>query len=588
MMFTDETISFTRLEDLGMDNLTLLIEMAALPYRGPLLTDCMEVEGECDDIFIDNMTVGEVYQIEEILRGGNIGIACLYKNNEAYPAGFLLNLNPINTANFLAKNLLSYDIIQLSDLYGRSVYEIQKDAANDTYHHRCQDTHFAVELLDHLDPLLKKEKPIERIPCVATEKYELYNDTMHGPDEGISPAGLMMGSLLAYATSETTHNIKQEPHLTACWKIGSDTYVRKVRNTPEHLASYILNRSKEEGELSFRTDTGETVMVTSGGYILMCKDGEYLRNQLIPAMQAIVTRQSEPICNPLSEYPTYITSVSEDTQDLFLRQLLLFGADEATAMKWISWSAYLAELDQSNGDPEHPKTAEMYLSELLDKFSQIQDSYGVQIARAVISLGKRHTCLFPWELNNAAKHLAFGGSPDDIPKMASDGLLEGDNDPNPDIECEPSALLYLFEQYEQIPRDLLAHRAQALMEKYGIRKANQPFWLAELLGTTRNTTYSWFAPNRDAKIPLKVIAQLAYQFKVSIDWFAGISAETEPTSLRKHRARPSYEEAVWNLHIQKPELSPKQIAEELGIACETVRRHLLHCKEQERHKEYPK
>ena len=286
-MFTDESISFTRLEDLGLDDLTPLIQMAALPYRGPLLTDCTEIEGEGDDIFVDTLTVGEIHQIEEILLGGDIGIGYVYKDDASSPAAFLLNLNPINAANFLAKNLPACKCIRLTDLYARIVYEVQKDSTNGTLHHRCQNSKFTAELLEHLDPILKHDKKLENFPCVSIDKYDFYLDSVCEALEGISPAGFMMVSLLAYAKADSSFDLATEKHLTVYWKIGNTVYSRSIENVPNKVASYIQNRAKEGIELLFKTDSGETVIIAAGGYVFLSKDSLYLRTQLLPAIHAI-------------------------------------------------------------------------------------------------------------------------------------------------------------------------------------------------------------------------------------------------------------------------------------------------------------
>lgn len=286
-MFTDESISFTRLEDLGLDDLTPLIQMAALPYHGPLLTDCTEVEGEADDIFVDTLTVGEIHQIEEILMGGNIGIGYIYKDETSAPAAFLLNLNPINAANFLAKNLPGCKSIRLTDLYARNIYEVQKASTNGTFHHRCLNSNFTAELLEHLDPILKHDKKLEDFPCVSIDKYDFYLDSVCEALEGISPAGFMMASLLAYAKADSSFDLATEKHLTVNWKIGDIVYSKSIENDPNKVASYIQDRAKEGIELLFKTDSGESVIIAAGGYVLLSKDSVYLRMHLLPAIHAI-------------------------------------------------------------------------------------------------------------------------------------------------------------------------------------------------------------------------------------------------------------------------------------------------------------
>ena len=43
----------------------------------------------------------------------------------------------------------------------------------------------------------------------------------------------------------------------------------------------------------------------------------------------------------------------------------------------------------------------------------------------MVSLAEHHSCIFPWEMERAAEHLAAGGGIQDILPMSVEGLLEG-------------------------------------------------------------------------------------------------------------------------------------------------------------------
>ena len=81
---------------------------------------------------------------------------------------------------------------------------------------------------------------------------------------------------------------------------------------------------------------------------------------------------------------------------------------------------------------------------------------------------------------------------------------------------DPSAVLELIDAYESISRTQLIQNFYYILATKGISRQKVYYWLAGFIGTTRNTTYSWFAPNRDAKIPLKVLLQVSIQLNVGL------------------------------------------------------------------------
>ena len=103
-------------------------------------------------------------------------------------------------------------------------------------------------------------------------------------------------------------------------------------------------------------------------------------------------------------------------------------------------------------------------------------------------------------------------------------------------------------------------------------------WLANLLSTTRNTTYSWFAPNRDAKFPLKALLQLSLSLEVPVERLLNSGEHTNNYIIRQKKERPSYEAEIKTYLQSHPGASAKEIANSLNISSETARRHLLHLK----------
>lgn len=147
--------------------------------------------------------------------------------------------------------------------------------------------------------------------------------------------------------------------------------------------------------------------------------------------------------------------------------------------------------------------------------------------------------------------------------------------------ADPTAklLLEIVNAYENTPRALLAHNARRAMEPLKLTERQQYLWIADLCGTGRDSTYFWFAPNRESKIPLRVVARMADALGVSPFVFFELSAEPSEIQLRRKKPRPSYEAAVAELLHSHPEKSIREMAAELGVAQQTVRRHLMNIKE---------
>ncbi len=93
---------------------------------------------------------------------------------------------------------------------------------------------------------------------------------------------------------------------------------------------------------------------------------------------------------------------------------------------WITWAKELEELDSSNYElPEGSyKTQDVFLQEFAEVFDAVQKEHGTEVAQRLISVSQIPYCLFPWELKQAAIHLAGGGTIEQIPGLAEDGALE--------------------------------------------------------------------------------------------------------------------------------------------------------------------
>lgn len=141
---------------------------------------------------------------------------------------------------------------------------------------------------------------------------------------------------------------------------------------------------------------------------------------------------------------------------------------------------------------------------------------------------------------------------------------------------DPSIVLELIESYEAISRSQLIQNLYGIFADRGISRKSVYSWLADLLGTTRNTTYSWFAPNRDAKIPLKALLRVSIFLSTPIYEMLDITAKNCTVAIRQKKNRPSFEAAVSDYYRDHPGASVGEIASALGITNGTARRHLLH------------
>lgn len=115
-----------------------------------------------------------------------------------------------------------------------------------------------------------------------------------------------------------------------------------------------------------------------------------------------------------------------------LKSILLEGDSEINL--WVDWAKDMEEIASDNY--ERPKgsykTQEVFLQEMCDSFEQIRETHGQEVAGRVISMAQIHFCLFPWELKQAAVHLAGGCDLHAIQRLSEEGLL--DQFPVPDEE----------------------------------------------------------------------------------------------------------------------------------------------------------
>lgn len=146
------------------------------------------------------------------------------------------------------------------------------------------------------------------------------------------------------------------------------------------------------------------------------------------------------------------------------------------------------------------------------------------------------------------------------------------------MQIDVAAVLKLIENYESASRAAVICNVRNILMEYGISGNAVYHWLANLLNTTRNTTYSWFAPNRDAKFPLKALLQLSLSLGIPLERLLDCGEHANNYIIRQKKERPTYEAEIKTYLQSHPGASAKDIANSLSISSETARRHLLHIK----------
>lgn len=112
--------------------------------------------------------------------------------------------------------------------------------------------------------------------------------------------------------------------------------------------------------------------------------------------------------------------------EVFARELeAIRPCSGEAAAAWYEWAKELERCDKA-GEPKVPgKKAEVFLDEFVRRFRAIRERHGDRVAGEMVSLAEHHSCIFSWEMERAAEHLAAGGGIQDILPMSVEGLLEG-------------------------------------------------------------------------------------------------------------------------------------------------------------------
>lgn len=115
--------------------------------------------------------------------------------------------------------------------------------------------------------------------------------------------------------------------------------------------------------------------------------------------------------------------------EMFVETLNAIRPDSGQAAEiWFEWAKELEGFDKG-GEPEKAgKPAEEFLDEFVSHFCAAQERHGNDVAGQMVALSEIGSCIFPWEMQRAAEHLAEGGNIHDIIPMSMDGVLEGPTD----------------------------------------------------------------------------------------------------------------------------------------------------------------
>ena len=136
----------------------------------------------------------------------------------------------------------------------------------------------------------------------------------------------------------------------------------------------------------------------------------------------------------------------------------------------------------------------------------------------------------------------------------------------------------LIDIYEAMPRDVLAFNIKKALPQ-GLNVKNQVKWLAEHHISTgmhaETTAYSWIAPNKSSKMPFSSLVKLAIALECTIGEILDDKHSPENINLRTKQVRSNSKfQSVLELKQNNPEISVKEIAANLHIHENTVRRHL--------------
>lgn len=107
-----------------------------------------------------------------------------------------------------------------------------------------------------------------------------------------------------------------------------------------------------------------------------------------------------------------------------------------TTKKWIAWAEECVESEQYPGFVERPFDDAVcaWLDSYYASLYFIRKDFGEEIAGKVFELANVGLCLYPYEMEKAAKELQAGSSTNRIEQLMLEGLLEIDYAKTPTLE----------------------------------------------------------------------------------------------------------------------------------------------------------
>ncbi len=104
----------------------------------------------------------------------------------------------------------------------------------------------------------------------------------------------------------------------------------------------------------------------------------------------------------------------------------VFGTSEEHSSVWMQFADECVKSGQYVGFEavgDEQTEVNRWLGTLLAKLFQVSHTHGEQAARQICELAGEPLCLYPWEMDKAAKCLSSGGMVEDIEEMIESGEI---------------------------------------------------------------------------------------------------------------------------------------------------------------------
>lgn len=262
------------------------------PFTGPLLSDMTATANGVGE-GRSHLTEKEIQDMELILRAGMVGYAYLYPHGEEIPKVYVFCMTPENIANFIGQHRADCSEMTLTDRLDMTVLTTYGEFID-----KCPNQELLREVLQHLMPIQMGEAVPKEVTAVTMDTYDLYDDLLEEVLTGMTPEDLKQAELSAKSTVWHYYkpgvDVSAYPYLEAKWIGEKNLRSYKLENTPENLAAFIQQK-KDVEEISFRDPNGAEVIIARQGYVHMCLDEAYLKNQLQPALAELRRSGDVPV-----------------------------------------------------------------------------------------------------------------------------------------------------------------------------------------------------------------------------------------------------------------------------------------------------